>query len=56
MDSGQVGTGMVPKVAACLDAVEHGVERAHILDGRIAHALLMEIFTERGIGTMVVAG
>jgi acetylglutamate kinase len=47
-------TGMVPKMTACLDAVRGGVHRAHVLDGRLPHALLLEIFTDQGIGTMVV--
>lgn len=46
--------GMVPKMAACLHAVRGGVGRAHVLDGRVPHALLLEIFTDQGIGTMVV--
>jgi acetylglutamate kinase len=45
--------GMIPKIAACIHAVEHGVGSAHILDGRIAHVLLLEIFTDSGIGTMI---
>jgi len=51
---GAIAAGMVPKIDACLDAVENGVERAHIIDGRIPHALLMELFTDQGIGTMIV--
>jgi acetylglutamate kinase len=47
-------TGMVPKMEACLRAVEGGVSRAHILDGRVPHALLLEVFTTEGIGTMVL--
>ena len=46
--------GMIPKMQACLDAVRGGVTRAHLLDGRVAHALLVEVFTSDGIGTMVV--
>ena len=49
-------SGMVPKMEACLRAVEGGVPRAHVLDGRVAHALLLEIFTSEGIGTMVLPG
>jgi acetylglutamate kinase len=48
-------TGMVPKMEACLRAVRGGVPRAHVLDGRVAHSLLLELFTDEGIGTMVVA-
>jgi len=45
--------GMIPKVDACLEAVEAGVEKAHIIDGRIEHSLLLEIFTSEGIGTVI---
>jgi acetylglutamate kinase len=51
-----LASGMVPKMEACLRAVEGGVPRAHVLDGRVPHALLLEIFTSEGIGTMVVPG
>ncbi|WP_394253691.1 acetylglutamate kinase [Arthrobacter pityocampae] len=47
-------SGMIPKMAACLQAVESGVERAHIVDGRLAHSMLLETFTAAGIGTQVV--
>jgi acetylglutamate kinase len=50
----KLASGMVPKMEACLRAVEGGVPRAHILDGRVPHALLLEIFTSEGIGTMVL--
>jgi acetylglutamate kinase len=46
--------GMIPKMTACLDAVRGGVPQAHVLDGRLPHAVLLEIFTDSGIGTMVV--
>ncbi|MFL6288749.1 MAG: acetylglutamate kinase [Actinomycetes bacterium] len=48
-------SGMIPKLGACLDAVTGGVSEAHILDGRVDHALLLEIFTDEGVGTLVVA-
>ncbi|MBI3911608.1 MAG: acetylglutamate kinase [Armatimonadetes bacterium] len=51
--SGCVERGMIPKVEACLMALEGGVPRAHIIDGRRPHALLTELFTDRGIGTMI---
>ena len=51
---GTIAGGMIPKVAGCTHAVRNGVGRAHILDGRIPHVLLVEIFTDAGIGTMVV--
>ena len=47
--------GMVPKMEACLRAVQGGVPRAHVLDGRVPHSLLLELFTDEGIGTMVVS-
>jgi acetylglutamate kinase len=47
-------SGMVPKMEACLRAVRGGVEAAHVLDGRVQHSLLLEVFTDEGIGTMVV--
>jgi acetylglutamate kinase len=53
LESGKVGEGMVPKVRSCIDALRGGVHRAHVLDGRIPHALLLEFFTREGIGTMV---
>jgi len=46
--------GMMPKVEACANAVRAGVSRAHILDGRVPHALLLELFTNAGVGTMVL--
>ncbi|MCO6011344.1 acetylglutamate kinase [Actinoallomurus purpureus] len=49
-----LSAGMVPKMEACLRAVRAGVPRAHVLDGRVPHALLLEVFTDEGIGTMVV--
>jgi len=51
-----LSSGMVPKMAACLAAVRGGVPRAHVLDGRVAHSLLLELFTDEGVGTMVVPG
>lgn len=50
---GTIAGGMIPKVASCVDAVRRGVRRAHILDGRIEHVLLLELLTLEGIGTMV---
>ncbi len=52
--SGGVQGGMMPKVEACANAVRAGVTRAHILDGRVPHALLLELFTDSGVGTMVL--
>ena len=53
--SGAAERGMIPKLEACIVAVEGGVPRAHLIDGRLPHALLIEIFTNAGIGTMVRA-
>jgi acetylglutamate kinase len=52
--TGKVDRGMIPKVEACLMALEGGVPRAHILDGRAPHCLLTELFTDQGVGTMIV--
>ena len=52
--SGYIGGGMLPKLGNCIDAVEKGVSRVHILDGRIPHFLLLEIFTNKGIGTAII--
>ena len=54
MGSGNVGGGMIPKLQNCVDAIEEGVSRVHILDGRIKHCLLLEIFTDKGIGTAIL--
>ena len=50
---GTITEGMIPKIRACIDAVRNGVGHAHILDGRVPHALLLEVFTNEGVGTMV---
>jgi acetylglutamate kinase len=55
MEDGTVSGGMVPKIETCIDAVADTVEAAHILDGRIPHVLLLEIFTAHGVGTMISA-
>ena len=52
--SGVVQSGMIPKVAACVEALQHGVKKAHIIDAAIPHAMLLEIFTKQGIGTEIV--
>jgi acetylglutamate kinase len=49
-----LSSGMIPKMEACLRAVEGGVPRAHVIDGRVAHSVLLEVFTSQGVGTMVV--
>ncbi|MCS6922902.1 MAG: acetylglutamate kinase [Fimbriimonadales bacterium] len=53
LENGRVSGGMIPKLQACLQALERGCPRAHIIDGRIPHALLIEVFTDTGIGTMI---
>jgi acetylglutamate kinase len=53
LTSGSVGKGMIPKLRACADAVEQGVNYAHIIDGRVHHSLLIELLTDHGVGTMV---
>jgi acetylglutamate kinase len=55
IEDGIITKGMIPKVRACVEALRGGVERAHIINGAIPHALLMEIFTDKGIGTMIVS-
>ena len=54
IESGALAGGMIPKIESCVQAVKNGVSRAHILDGRVPHVLLLEIFTDEGIGTMVL--
>jgi acetylglutamate kinase len=49
----ELASGMVPKMEACLRAVRGGVPRAHVIDGRLAHSVLLEVFTSKGVGTMV---
>ncbi len=55
LESGKVGEGMIPKLRSCIAALESGVHRAHILDGRVPHALLLEFFTREGVGTVIDA-
>ena len=55
LNSGFIGGGMLPKLTNCISAIRNGVNRVHILDGRIAHSLLVEIFTNEGIGTAIVS-
>lgn len=54
LGSGNVGGGMLPKIRNCVDAIKSGVSRVHILDGRIEHCLLLEFFTNRGVGTAII--
>ena len=55
IDSGIIGGGMLPKLNNCTSAIRNGVSRVHILDGRVPHCLLLEIFTKQGIGTAIIA-
>ena len=54
IEKGVVGGGMLPKLTNCIDAIENGVSRVHVLDGRVEHCLLLEFFTEKGIGTAIL--
>jgi acetylglutamate kinase len=54
IESGTIGGGMLPKLSNCIDAIESGVSRVHILDGRIMHSILVEVFTNKGIGTAIL--
>ena len=56
LSSGVIGGGMLPKLQNCIDAVKEGVAGVHILDGRVQHSLLLEFFTDKGIGTAIVQG
>lgn len=55
LKSGHAGGGMLPKLQNCIDAIRAGVTRVHILDGRLAHCLLLEFFTDKGVGTAIIA-
>jgi acetylglutamate kinase len=54
IESGVISGGMIPKVECCVQAVRGGVSKTHIIDGRLPHSILLEVFTDQGIGTMVV--
>ncbi len=53
IEKGVISGGMIPKVTGCIDAIDAGVQKVHIIDGRVHHCLLLEIFTDTGIGTMI---
>ena len=53
---GVIDEGMIPKVEACLDSLRAGVRKTHMIDGRLRHSLLLEIYTDRGVGTEIVLG
>lgn len=54
VETGVISSGMIPKVACCTEALDGGVLRTHIIDGRVPHALLLEVFSDRGVGTMIL--
>ena len=54
IEDGTIGGGMLPKVGACVKSVKAGVRKTHIIDGRIPHSMLLEFFTDEGIGTQIV--
>ena len=56
IDSGVIEAGMIPKVQACLETLDQGVGKVHIIDGRIRHSLLLEVYTSKGIGTQLIRG
>ncbi|MBO8137893.1 MAG: acetylglutamate kinase [Desulfotomaculum sp.] len=56
IEQGIIAGGMIPKVECCVSAIKNGVKSTHILDGRVPHSLLLEVFTDKGVGTMVVPG
>ncbi len=51
---GSIDSGMIPKVQACLETLERGVRKVHIIDGRMRHSLLLEVYTSKGVGTQIV--
>ena len=55
IEDGIIAGGMLPKIKNCMDAIKNGVSRVHILDGRIPHCLLLEIFTNKGVGTAILS-
>ena len=54
LNSGAIVGGMIPKIQSCLKTIESGVEKIHIINGRLRHAILLEIFTSQGVGTEIV--
>lgn len=54
IEDGIIAGGMLPKIKNCMDAIKNGVSRVHILDGRIPHSILLEIFTNKGVGTAIL--
>ena len=54
ISEGAINSGMIPKVQACLETLDRGVRKVHIIDGRIRHSLLLEVYTSKGVGTQIV--
>ena len=54
MSDGQIAAGMIPKIESCLDTLESGVGKVHIIDGGLRHSLLLEIYTDTGVGTEII--
>jgi acetylglutamate kinase len=54
--TGQISKGMIPKIEACLETLDRGVGKVHIIDGRLRHSLLLEIYTNTGVGTEIIKG
>ncbi len=54
IDNGSIDSGMIPKVQACLETLEHGVKKIHIIDGRLRHSLMLEVYTSKGVGTQII--
>ena len=52
--SGAIDSGMIPKVEACLETLDQGVRKIHIIDGRLRHSLLLEVYTSKGVGTEIL--
>ena len=53
IDKGEISGGMIPKVECCIEAISSGVNKTHIIDGRVPHSLLLELFTDEGLGTLI---
>jgi acetylglutamate kinase len=54
IEDGVINGGMIPKIEACMESLDGGVKKAHIIDGRIEHSLLLELFTSEGVGTQII--
>ena len=54
IENGTIDAGMIPKVQACLETLDQGVRKVHVIDGRLRHSLLLEVYTSKGVGTEIV--